>query len=102
MTPDGTYVGLYEVEFMGEDAPTFVYSFTGYVYEQGNPIQRTLYLHNRDTGELMATTTSSGNGYYYMETTYSGAHYIVCLDDPGGVSYNDLIIGNVLPTTTSG
>lgn len=76
--------------------------FSGYVYEQGNPVQRTLYLHDRNTGALVDTTTSSGNGYYYLETTYSGEHYIVCLDAEGGESYNDLIIGNVIPTTTSG
>jgi hypothetical protein len=46
----------------------------------------------------MDTTTSSGNGYYYLETTYSGSHYIVCLDDFAGEDYNDLIIGDVCPT----
>jgi len=74
--------------------------FEGYVYEKGIPVSRKLYLHRRDTGELIATTTSSGNGYYKLETTYSGSHYIVCLDDSSGVEYNDLIIGNVYPTTS--
>jgi hypothetical protein len=41
--------------------------FEGYVYEQGSPVARTLYLHGRDAGNLMDTTTSSGNGYYYLE-----------------------------------
>jgi hypothetical protein len=72
--------------------------FSGYVYELGNPVQRTVYLHNRSTGELVDSTTSSGNGYYYLETTYSGAHYIVALDDEAREDYNDLIIGNVYPT----
>jgi hypothetical protein len=76
--------------------------FSGYVFEQGSPIQRTLYLHDRSDGALVDTTTSSGNGYYYLETTYSGAHYIVCLDDPAGEDYNDLILGDVIPTTVSG
>lgn len=76
--------------------------FDGYVYEQGSPVQRILYLHNRDNGELVDTTTSSGNGYYYLTTTYSGSHYIVCLDDESGANYNDLIIGNIIPTTISG
>lgn len=78
------------------------YYFSGYVYEQGSPIQRTLFLHNRNDGSLLDTTTSSGNGYYYLSTSYSGSHYIVCLDDEAGSDYNDLIIGNVLPTTVSG
>jgi hypothetical protein len=75
----------------------FVGYFTGYVYEQGSPVSRKLYLHYRDDGSLMDTTTSSGNGYYYLETTYSGSHYIVCLDNAAGEDYNDLIIGNVFP-----
>jgi len=72
--------------------------FEGYVYEKGVPVSRKLYLHRRDTGELLDTTTSSGNGYYKLETTYSGSHYIVCLDDPAGEDYNDLVVGNVFPT----
>jgi len=76
--------------------------FSGYTFEQNNPVSRKLYLHNRLTGELITTTTSSGNGYYYMETVSSGSHYIVCLDDDAGVEYNDLIIGPAFPTTISG
>ena len=82
--------------------PRYLGYFSGHVFEQDNPVQRKLYLHDRDSGFLIATTTSSGNGYYYLETTYSGAHYIICLDDMGGESYNDLVIGNVYPTTLSG
>lgn len=78
-----------------EDLP--IYCFSGYVYEQGSPASRILYLHYRDDGSLIDTTTASGNGYYYLETTYSGSHYIVCLDDESGEDYNDLIIGNVYP-----
>ena len=76
--------------------------FDGYVYEQGSPVQRTLFLHNRSDGSLVDTTTSSGNGYYYLETTYSGSHYVVCLDDSAGEDYNDLILGDIYPTTISG
>lgn len=76
--------------------------FSGYVYEQGSPVQRTLLLHRRDNGALADTTTSSGNGYYYLGTSYSGSHYIVCLDNEAGASYNDLIIGDIYPTTISG
>jgi hypothetical protein len=84
------------------DNITFNGYFSGYVYEQGSPISRTLYLHNRDDGVLADTTTSSGNGYYYLETSSSGSHYIVCLDDEAGANYNDLIIGDIYPTTISG
>ncbi len=84
---------IFECSFIGE--------FTGDVIEQGNPIERTIYLHRRDTGVLMNTTTSSG-GSYTLTTTHSGAHYIVCLDDDAGESFNDLILGNMIPTTVSG
>jgi len=83
-----------------ENIPT--YYFSGYVYEQGSSVSRKLYLHNRSDGSLIDTTTSSENGYYYLETTHSGSHYIVCIDDAVGEDYNDLIIGNVIPTTASG
>lgn len=76
--------------------------FSGYVYELGSTVSRKLYLYKRDDGSLINSTTSSGNGYYYLETTYSGSHYIVCLDNEAGEDYNDMIIGNVLPTTLSG
>lgn len=79
-----------------------MFYFEGYVYEQGSPVQRTLFLHSRYDGSFVDTTTSSGNGYYYLETTYSGSHYIVCLDDSAGEDYNDLIIGDIYPTTISG
>ena len=81
----------------GEYVPPVYYYFSGYVLENGNPVSRELYLHNRFTGELVDTTTSSGNGYYYLETVSSGSHYIVCLDDEAGEEYNDLIIGNAIP-----
>lgn len=77
--------------------------FDGYVYDRGYPVVRTIRCYNREDGSYIGETTSSGaGGYYYLTTTYSGAHYLVCLDDVGGVDYNDLIIGNVYPTTISG
>lgn len=72
--------------------------FEGYVYEEGSPVERILYLYDRSDGSLIASTTSSGNGYYYLATTSSGSHYIVCLDDVAAPSYNDLILGNIYPT----
>jgi len=95
---DGSNIYATEIEIFN----SISYYFSGYVYEQGSPVSRELYLHNRSDGSLINSTTSSGNGYYYLETTYSGSHYIVCLDDAEGEDYNDMIIGNVYPTTISG
>ena len=79
----------------------FVGYFSGYVYEQGVPAaDRIIRAYNRSTGELMVETTSSGNGYYYLETTYSGAHYVVALDDDGGMVYNALIEDRLTPRGT--
>jgi len=67
---------------------------SGYVKEKGVPVTRTVRAYRRDTGELVHSTTSDpSTGYYYLQTTYSGVHSIVCLDDDEGEVYNDLIIG---------
>ncbi len=74
------------------------YAFTGHVYEYAIPVARTIRVYDRSTGQLMNSTVSSASdGYYYLTTTISGPHYIVCLDDDAGVSFNDLIIGGAIP-----
>lgn len=76
----------------------------GYVYEKGSPVQRTLYLYTLDGSggvELIDSTTSSGNGYYVLYTTSSGAHFVVCLDDDAGEDYNHLILKDPDFTVTS-
>jgi len=80
------------------------YYFDGTVTELGYPAPgRIVRAYRKDTGYLVDETTSaSGTGYFYLETTYSGTHDIVCLDDAAGFSYNDLIYGDVIPTTISG
>ena len=94
-----TYGSFYPIEF----PPYKTHYIEGYVKEQGTPAERTVRACRSDTGEEMDYTTSvSGTGYFYLETTYSGAHYVVCLDDMGGISYNDLIYGKIYPTVISG
>jgi hypothetical protein len=79
--------------------PSTLFYFDGYVKEEGVPVVRTVRAHRRDNGEVMFETTSSGGaGYFYGETTYSGAHYVVCLDDLYGESYNLLAYDMVYPT----
>jgi hypothetical protein len=86
-----------------EFAPAPGYFFAGYVTELGSPVERTVRAYHRDTGELLGETTSSGvGGYYYLETTYSGAQYIITLDDPSGDTYNLLGYDLMIPTTISG
>lgn len=80
------------------------YSFSGYVYEENssNPVSRTVRAYNRSTGALVASTTSSGDGYYYLQTSYSGTHYIVALDDDVGTQYNLAVLDRMVPVTVSG
>jgi len=94
-----TYGSFYPIEF----PPYKTHYIDGYVKEQGAPVERTVRAYRSDTGEEMDYTASiSGTGYFYLETTYSGAHYVVCLDDMDGISYNDLIYGKIYPTVISG
>lgn len=76
---------------------------SGYVMETTVPVTRVVNIHRSDTGELVGSTTSSGiGGYFYVTTTYSGSHYVICLDDESGVDYNYLIYGKIYPITISG
>jgi len=72
--------------------------FEGNVTEKGVPIIRDVACFRADTHELMDSTVSaSGTGLYHLETTYSGAHYIICRDDDPPIDYNDLILGKMEP-----
>lgn len=96
---NATYYSIWDM--LIEYKPFYGY-IEGYVYEKGIPVQRIVNSHTRPYGIFTGSATSGVDGYYVIETTYSGAHYLVCLDDEGGASYNDLIIGDVYPTTVSG
>ena len=76
------------------------YYFSGNVYEvtTSNPVSRIVRVYRRDTGELINNTVSSGtNGAYYVSTTYSGAHYIIALDNDDGVQYNLSSLDRMIP-----
>lgn len=80
---------------------SITYYFDGYVTVRNQSATRQLNLHRRDTGSFIGSTTSSGaEGYYYIETTHTGTHYLVCFDDAIGEDFNDLIRGNILPYST--
>lgn len=53
---------------------------------------------NNDTKELMnMTTTDANDNTFFVDTTYSGAHFIICEDAAGDPKYNDLVFGTLLP-----
>ena len=72
--------------------------FSGYTQlESVATGNRTLYAYRRDTGAYIGTTTSSGDGGFTLLTTYSGSHFVVALDDDAAPSYNEVVVGNVIP-----
>lgn len=78
--------------------PPYTHYFEGYTKELGSPVSRTVRAYRIDTGEFVGETTSSGsNGHFRLETTWSGAHDVICLDDEAGVDYNDVIYGRMVP-----
>jgi len=87
--PNGFMAGL--TDYLGY--------FSGYVKEGDVAVSRIVRLYNRNSGLLVDSTTSSGNGYYYVETTYSGAHYLIALDDDSGDSYNMARLDKMIPVS---
>ena len=87
-----------ELVIFGAEQGTPTHYNYGYVTEDGAPISRMVRLYCRDTGELMDTTTSSGNdGYYYLTTNVDEEHFIIAFDDVGDKDYNALILDRLLP-----
>ena len=79
------------------------YYMEGYTKETGIPVSRTVTAYRSDTNELIDSTVSDpSTGYFWIESTYSGSHYLVCKDDDGGVDYNHLVYGKIVPKVISG
>ena len=56
-----------------------------------------LYLYERDSGAYIGSTTSSGDGGFYIQTTISGEQFIVALDPDGTPNLNDIIVSKITP-----
>jgi len=54
-----------------------------------------IYLHNRDTGEYLGTTTTAGEGTFQIDSTYGGNHYVVALHPDE--AYNGLVYDRIVP-----
>ena len=104
-TPSGVDYTWYVVATSSgseETSSTYTFSnrflYDGYITENDNPVNRTVRLYYRDTGELIDSTTSSGvSGYYNLSTTTNDEHFIVAFDDEAGEDYNALILDRLLP-----
>ena len=74
------------------------YYYHGYVKEKGAYVTRKVYLYKRNTGALIDSCMSNAStGYYLLETSVSGEHFVVALDDDAGDTYNALIEDRLYP-----
>jgi hypothetical protein len=66
--------------YAAEGQPVFYYS--GTVQVQGLPVQRTVYLYNRQTGQLVGTATSDPiTGEFIIPSIYNNYHFVVILPE---------------------
>jgi hypothetical protein len=62
-----------------EEPPYFFYE--GYVNVLGVPSERRVHLYRRSTGQLVDGTTSSGDGYFKLQSRFPEYHYIIVLPE---------------------
>lgn len=89
-----TSVGLTQTDWGALTYTDFsTLSVSGVVTDDaGTGAARTLRFYRRDTGAFLGTvTSSSSDGTYTFPTAYTGEVQVICLDDSGGTTYNDLI-----------
>lgn len=95
----------------------YMYYFSGYTTKLNLPVSRVVKAFTEDkyayspieaeqtytcVGETLSSGGGGWGGYFYLQTTFSGAHQVICEDDEDGVKYNDLIFSDVYPATVSG
>jgi hypothetical protein len=89
--------------FIGEFPEYNKYYMEGYVQEEGSPVAREVVSFRKSTNQMTdSTTSSSGTGYFWLESPYGDEHYVVAFDDDSGTVYNDLVYGQITPTVISG
>lgn len=71
--------------------------FSGTVSESLSTISGALiYLYKQEDGSFIGFTESEANGNFYIQTTYSGAHFMICRH-PTNSEYNALVYDNLYP-----
>lgn len=85
---------VYEYNLITSD----VYGFEGYVKQNDAYVSRIVRVYNRNTGELLAQTTSGVDGHYTITNLLDSSElYAVCLDDDIDPVYNALIYDRIIP-----
>jgi len=71
--------------------------FSGIVSESSSTISGALiYLYKQEDGSFIGFTESDANGNFYIQTTYGGAHFMICRH-PTNSEYNALVYDNLYP-----
>ncbi|MFW6001922.1 MAG: DUF2341 domain-containing protein [archaeon] len=77
-----------------------LYKVSGTVEEEGSPVERTVRLYKRSSGELVEETTSDGGTgeFAFTGMKNNDEHYVVALDDISDeTDYNALIYDRIVP-----
>jgi hypothetical protein len=87
----------YNTENYISPLPEPQYFYHGYIKEKGNPVQREVYLYERDTGKFINYTISDSSGYYLLEAYEEKEHFITVFDDDKGEEYQPITQDKLLP-----
>ena len=74
-------------------------TISGTVIRVGTPAARNVYLFDRDTGALVARTTSAGDGTYSIPNLNPDREYIVLATDADDDQYNAATADRMTPAT---
>jgi len=78
-----------------------IYNFTGRVLENTTPVMRQVTAFNQNTFLKESTITSSTDGSFLLTSENNESHFLICKDDNVNISYNDLIIANLMPENSN-
>lgn len=101
MTDVALHVGvaLHTGNFTHELRRRTGYALSGTVLDDtGSGAIRTVAAHSRLAPESVSVTQSAANGAYSFADLVDDDHYVVCLDDNSGTTYNALVLDRITPT----
>lgn len=79
------------------NATTVRTAISGFVYENGVAVARTVRIYRRDTGEMIGSTVSASDGSYYLPLGYTSEVYVIAIDADGAPLLNAVISDYVVP-----
>ena len=94
------YLSNYNIELLHpyvEVDTSKVYYLKGIVNEYTTPIVREVLSFNQKTLFLDTNVTTTSSGTFLLNKAVSDTCFLICKDDIGGQSYNNLIISSMVP-----